>query len=506
MLTNLVAFMLAFAASALLTPLVRLVAPLVGGLDRAASSRKVHTTPVPRLGGVAIAVAFYVPLAGLFVYVNDISRLLLRDNARVTGLLAGGVAIALLGLYDDLHGANARVKFTVQILVAVLMYMLGYRIEGVSVPWADTLWLGPLSGPLTVLWIVGIVNAVNLIDGLDGLAGGVAFIVVGLNFAVAFNRPDVLMCLFMAALGGAVAGFLLYNFNPASIFMGDTGSMFLGFVLAVTTIQSASKGAAVVSMLVPIVALGLPIADTLLAMLRRALRGRPIFAADREHIHHKLLAMGFTHRGAVLALYGVCLMLAAAAFALTYASSHQIALLLGGLGLLAAGGMRLVGFRVDREWLRENAAARTRNQDLRALVRDVGRRLQGAEQMDALWESVKTVGAALGARELSLSLVVKEGGGEQVHSVLIWRPDGSAAGPRPGAAGCAVTLDLQHPGTALETGAPRPLGQLRVAWTSERRVVERDEEIALEMLADHVETALDRIRRAAEADRAPGGR
>ena len=144
--------------------------------------------------------------------------------------------------------------------------------------------------PFTVLWMVGVINAMNLIDGLDGLAGGVAFFAVATNFLLALFRGDVLLCLAMAALAGAVLGFLVFNFNPASIFMGDTGSMFLGFVLAAVSLKTSSKSGTAVAMLVPIISLGLPIMDTLLAMTRRMLLGRPMFSADKEHIHHRLMS------------------------------------------------------------------------------------------------------------------------------------------------------------------------------------------------------------------------
>lgn len=489
MLTYLVAFMLAFTVAAALTPMLRAAAPFIGGIDKARSSRKVHTMPVPRIGGVAIVAAFFVPLVGLFVYTNDISELFLRDKARVAGLFSGGLAIAVLGLCDDLKGVRARTKFAVQVLVALGMFWLGYRVEAIANPFgAEPIQLGLLALPFTLLWIVGIINAMNLIDGLDGLAGGVAAIVVGLNFAVAFNRPDVLMCLFMAALGGALVGFLLYNFNPATIFMGDTGSMFLGFVLATTSITSAQKSSAAVAMLVPIVGLGLPIADTLLAMLRRALRGRPLFSADKEHIHHKLLALGLTQRQAVLVLYGVCLLLAAFAFALTFASSRDVGLLLAGLGTATVVGLRALGyFRRDPESAKRNALSRERNQELRGVVREIGERLDGADRVEVVWDAVKYIAPAVGAQQMSLSVVVREDAGEEQRSVLRWRAEPVSA---PAGNTCVARLDLEG-----RNADGRPvMGDIEVVWTDGRREVQRDDEIALEMLVEHVESALGRLR------------
>ncbi len=487
MLTFVVAFALAFAVAAATTPLLRALAPRIGGIDRAESSRKVHTVPVPRIGGVAIVVAFFAPLFGLLLYHTGVGKLFLSDMGRVTGLFVGGLAIAALGFFDDLRGLGARQKFAVQFAVAGLMYALGYQVHAISQPFGAPLHLGLLSLPFTVVWIVGIINAMNLIDGLDGLAGGVAIIAVGLTFSVSFNRPDLLMCLFMAALGGALMGFLLYNFNPATIFMGDTGSMFLGFILATTSIASGQKSSATVAMLVPIVGLGLPIADTFLAMFRRALRGRPMFSADKEHIHHKLLALGLTHREAVIVLYGVCLALAAAAFSLTFVNSHSAAILLAGLGAVSIVLLRALGYlAVSREESRRNAAARERNQRVRGLVHDIGEKLKEAQGVEVVWDAVKYLAPALSAREMTLSVVVRQDEGEQVRNVHTWRAPEVASGPQR----CVARVDLE----ARASSAQGPAGEVELVWTDGRRAVERDDEIALEMLVDHLETALHRLR------------
>ncbi len=494
--TYLVAFVLSFAVAAGLTPLLRILAPLIGGVDQAQSSRKIHKLPIPRIGGVAIVAAFFVPLVGLFIYENEVSAKFLQDQRQVVGLFVGGLCIALLGFYDDLHGASAKLKFVVQFAVAGVMFWLGYRIEAIANPFgAAPMPLGVLSLPFTMLWIVGIINAMNLIDGLDGLAGGVAAIAIGLIFAVAFKRPDVLMCLFMAALGGSVIGFLLYNFNPATIFMGDTGSMFLGFVLASTSIVSSQKSSAAVAMLVPIIGLGLPIADTLLAMLRRALRGRPLFSADREHIHHKLIALGLTHRQAVLVLYGVCLTLAAFAFMVAYADSREVGLLLAGLGTIVVVALRRLGYlKIDSEQARQTAQMRERNQNLRSVVRAIGDRLHESDRVDQIWDTVKSLGPTINAREMSLSLVVSEHGDEQIRNVLSWRHDEPAAQAPTSrfAHPCVVRFDLEGK-PRKGTRPPRVVGEIVVTWTDGRQEIQRDDEMALELLVEHLEAALARV-------------
>lgn len=486
MRTFLVAFLLAFAVSAALTPLLRRWAIKLGGLDRAGSSRKMHTQPIPRVGGIAIVLGFIVPLIGLSFWENDVSTLFFAHPNRVLGLFLGGVTIALLGLYDDVRGADARMKFTVQVAVAIAMYLLGYAVCLVANPFGKPVQLGLLSGPLTVLWIVGIINALNLIDGLDGLAAGVAVIVVTLTFAVALTRLDVLMCLFMASLAGAVLGFLLYNWNPASIFMGDTGSMFLGFVLGVTTVATNQKSSTAVAILVPIVALGLPITDTLLAMLRRASSGRPIFAADREHIHHRLCDLGLGQRQTVLVLYGVCVALALVAFSLTYANSRGVALLLAVAGSLAFMGLRQLGYlQVSPESFRQTRVARERNHELRRTLRGVSEHLEHAAQLEGLFQALPPVVHVLGADAVTVWLAVAPGVSETRKMTATRLPVEVAATRAP--------LRVQMP---IEAWAARGTGgSLEVTWRTHAGSIDRDHEIFLERLARQMETALARIYR-----------
>ena len=243
--------------------------------------------------------------------------------------------------------------------MAGLLFKLGFRFDVLANPFGEPINLGWANLPFTLLWIVGVINAMNLIDGLDGLAGGVALVAVITTFLVSLQRAHPLMMLFSSALAGSIVGFLFYNFNPASIFMGDTGSMFLGFVLATTAMQTNQKASTTVAVLIPCIALGLPIMDTLLAIGRRAIRGRPLFQADKEHIHHKLMDLGLSHRQAVLVLYGFCILLGAAALVLTYASSGQAALLLVVLMLVAFVFLRSLGLRP----VRSDAGLRRRPQD-----------------------------------------------------------------------------------------------------------------------------------------------
>ena len=473
MVTNVVAFVLAFALATGLTPLVRLLALRFELIDQR-SSRKVHDRPVPRLGGIAIVVGFYAPLVGLALYRNGTSGIFYGSVNHVIGFFCGGLAIAVLGLFDDLVGLRARHKFTVQIAVAVGMYLLGFQIHGIANPFGTALNLSFLALPFTLFWIVGVINAMNLIDGLDGLASGVAFFAVLMNFVVSLSRGDILMSLLMAALAGAILGFLLFNFNPASIFMGDTGSMFLGFILATGSLVTAQKGAATVSMMVPILALGLPIMDTTLAIVRRYTIGRPMFSADREHIHHRLLRVGYTHRRAVLAMYGICAIFAAAGLAITFANGRQAALILCGIAVVVFVVIRRLGY-ADFERATEVFETRKKNLALRATVNDIAEALRSAAQPEAVWSCIQRIGEPLNLAALSLWL--QQPGESQHHEFRLVRVEGALDA-------FELVLPVELEG--------QQCGEVRARWGDGRREVGRDEELALELLVDHVRRALAR--------------
>jgi UDP-GlcNAc:undecaprenyl-phosphate GlcNAc-1-phosphate transferase len=250
-----------------------------------------------------------------------------------------------LGFVDDVRGIRSLYKLLAQVAVAVLAFSCGFRIEHISLPFLGTAQMGIFALPVTVLWIVGIVNAVNLIDGLDGLAGGVVFFAALTNFVVAHISGNVFVAALMACVLGAVLGFLFYNFNPARIFMGDSGSYFLGFVLATSAISAGQdqKTTTTVALLVPIIALGVPIFDTLFAIVRRFLERRPLFAPDRSHIHHRLVDMGMTQRRAVLVLYGASIALAVAAIVVSLGRDWQVGFAILAASVVMIGLVRSVG-------------------------------------------------------------------------------------------------------------------------------------------------------------------
>ncbi|MBA3741164.1 MAG: undecaprenyl/decaprenyl-phosphate alpha-N-acetylglucosaminyl 1-phosphate transferase [Chloroflexi bacterium] len=296
-------FAAALVAGLAATPIVRRLAHRLDLLDQPGEHRKVHQFPVPRLGGVAMVIAFAVGLALATLAAGDLNAGGLRPN-RTPAILAGVALLIPVGLIDDTRGMRALVKLIVQIAAALLAYGLGLAVERLHMPWG-VVELGSLALPLTVAWIVGVINAVNLIDGLDGLASGVVLTVLG-AFAVLAAVDGVHPTLYIAAATiGAAVGFLAYNLHPASIIMGDTGSMFLGFVVAAVGIALTQDGVVPLPPWVPIVALGVPIADMVWAVIRRGANGEPFFVADRGHIHHQLLRRGLSQRDAMLTLTAV---------------------------------------------------------------------------------------------------------------------------------------------------------------------------------------------------------
>lgn len=409
MTTTLAAFVFATVFAGLLTPVIREIAVRFQALDHALSARKIHGRPVPRLGGIAIVSAFYLTLLGLFFWRAGVAGEFHTDGNEAAAFLLGGLCIGLLGVYDDLRGCRASQKFLVQFAVAGLMYAVGFRVMALSIPFGPSVELGGLSLPFTLMWIVGVTNAFNLIDGLDGLAGGVALIAVATNLVIALGRDEHLMVLLSAALAGSILGFLFYNFNPASIFMGDTGSMFLGFVLGTIALKAGQKASAAVAILIPITALGLPLLDTALAVVRRAAVGRPIFHADREHIHHRMLAMGLTQRQAVLTLYVLSILLGTMAVALSYANSTQSLAILGGLGCL----VYLVVSRLGYLGAQREGVADGSGDSAEAAIREIlAQCLSRTSDSHAVWDAVRQVGALFAADASTLQIVELKANGE----------------------------------------------------------------------------------------------
>jgi UDP-GlcNAc:undecaprenyl-phosphate GlcNAc-1-phosphate transferase len=347
------------------TPLVRLLAIRIGAIDRP-SDRKVHPKPTPTLGGVAI---LFGVLVGLGVaYLIPAFRQIYQDSSELQGVLVAAVVITALGLIDDLKAISAPAKVAGQVLVAGLLILNGVELLFFWFPSQGVISLGSdLAVPLTVAWVLLMVNAINLIDGLDGLAAGIVVIAASGFFVWAYVSPSLFGQQFSAAsllsavAVGAAVGFLPYNFYPAKIFMGDSGSMLLGVLLAAATISGVGQtiqpsggdiAAFSIPVLIPLIVLAVPLADVGMAVIRRLRRHRPIFAPDKEHLHHQLREIGHTHRQAVLLMYFWSLLLVGSALAVTFINGRAI------LTLILVTAVTLIGLTFIPRRIRESRRAR----------------------------------------------------------------------------------------------------------------------------------------------------
>ena len=321
----------AFVVAYFSTPLAIKAAYKLGAIDKP-DQRKVHNQTMPRLGGLAIFLAFMI--------VTLISS---WGNAAFYGILAGGLIVFLVGMLDDMYQLSPWVKLLGQCLAAAVAMYFGVIVHFVTNPFDGLLALGYLSLPLTFLWIVGVTNAINLIDGLDGLAGGVSAIAAATMGIVSLLHGQSAVAITAFILVAAIAGFLPYNFHPARTFMGDGGSNFLGFVLACLAIMGTAKSAALISLFVPIVILGIPIFDTFFAIIRRIYKRAPIFMPDKDHLHHRLMALGMSHRRSVLIIYGISAFFGGVAVTLSFITSPKASLLLALLLLAIVIGADRIG-------------------------------------------------------------------------------------------------------------------------------------------------------------------
>jgi UDP-GlcNAc:undecaprenyl-phosphate GlcNAc-1-phosphate transferase len=347
-----VGFVVAFLLVLLLTPAVSLAAWGAGLLDRPDDDRRLHRDPMPRLGGVAIFAAIAVPSAAL------------GNQHGFWGVMLGAALMTVLGAVDDVRPLPPSVKLTGQILIGALTVHLGIEINHITLPLVGVFNLDWLRYPVTILWIVAIVNVVNFIDGLDGLAAGFCGI-AAITFAIlsaSLGRLDAAAV--SAILAGAAIGFLRYNFHPATIIMGDSGSLMMGYLLATIAIEGVLKTAAAVSLVFPLVVLALPILDTSFVILKRLKYRQPIYQADRWHFHHRFSNIGFSQRRTALTLYAWCMMLSAFALAIRFVPAHRhgwnpvSVVVLGGLGVVAAGSSVYVVYTLEILKLRRLRALR----------------------------------------------------------------------------------------------------------------------------------------------------
>lgn len=339
MILSLLLFALGFCVAVLTTPwVIRLATHGSIGLDSPTETRKRHTLPIPRLGGMPIILALSIGLICILARKPE-------SIADWMPVLVGSVLMCALGLRDDIAPMAPRLKLIAQIAIAVLVYTLGLRIERMTYPGGNwILELGAWSLPLTVFWLIAVPNIINLIDGFDGLAGGLGLFMAVTLGIVGLMAEQWAVAWYAFTMAGALLGFLVFNFPPARIFLGDGGAYLIGFCIAAMSLTSSHKGSIAAVLLVTIVALGVPILDTTFALVRRATRGFPLFAGDDEHIHHRLADLGFSNRRIVLALYGVCVVLSLVGLSIFWSQGRTIPIAIGTVFLLAVFATRYLQY------------------------------------------------------------------------------------------------------------------------------------------------------------------
>jgi UDP-GlcNAc:undecaprenyl-phosphate/decaprenyl-phosphate GlcNAc-1-phosphate transferase len=331
--------------SFLLTWFVRNLAMGRGWVAPPLQQRDLHEMPLPRLGGIAIFFAFLMSVAVACLANLAFPSLGLEAPTRTLLMIVMPATIVfLLGVYDDIFTVGPYAKFAVEGIAATMLFLGGLRILDLPVLFGPRHFSWTIGLPLTILWVIGITNAFNLIDGLDGLAAGSALFSTMVVFGVSVFRHQSLGSLLTIALAGAILGFLKFNFNPATIFLGDCGSLFIGFMLSALALQGVQKSPTILAVAIPVVSFGLPILETSLSVLRRLISGRPIFTADREHIHHKLLERGMSHRQVVIVLYAVSALFALLSLFLLWPTGSTLGLILAVLGTGVWLGVQHLGY------------------------------------------------------------------------------------------------------------------------------------------------------------------
>ena len=415
---------------------MRALAKALGVVDRPNEARKIHKEPIPRLGGLAILLGVSAPLIGLYFYRNGISEIIYADGRRVASFLVATLFVVVAGVLDDVRGLAQRYRLAVECVAGAVIYWGGWRVEALALPWLGSLPLGYLALPVTILWIVAVINALNFNDGLDGLAAGTAVIAGGTLFLLALHYHNFVAGVFSASIAGGAFGFLLFNFHPATVYMGDTGSMFLGLALAVASIGSSQKNATVVALLGPTLALGLPIGDTVLRVLRRVILGQPWFPADRKHVHHRLLDLGLSHRNATLTLYGAGLLFSMAALAIAMASRWLAIGVCAFIAGCVVFAVRQLGFaefnRFTETRRRQGGEAEDR------VIRGVEERLRGVERLrsvDEVWGLTQGLAEDLCLDRVEWTLALASRSPSQLRwerpaaekgagsAVLVWTPE-----------------------------------------------------------------------------------
>ena len=405
----------------MITPIVIKLARRIKAIDRP-GVRTTHTRPIPRIGGVALFISAMSFIVIILFLNNAIGEAFRNTQLHLITLFCSASLVFLIGLIDDLRGLPARFKFLTELLVASLLCIVGVRITSIAITEQWSLTLGLFGYPLSILWIVGITNAVNLSDGLDGLAAGISAIACGVIAIFAIYSGNVLMAVLMLALLGSLSGFLFFNFNPAKIFMGDCGSLFLGFMIASSSVLCSMKSSALVGLALPVLALGIPIFDTLFSMLRRFLERRSLFASDRRHFHHRLIDLGLKQRHAVITIYVVTFLATGLGlFMMVTRDINSLVIFLCILLLLllvfhVVGSVRL---RETIKGLQRKYAIARQMQQEKKNFDDVELYFRRAVTFSEWWQAVLTAAEVMDFLNLSLPLTNRDGS----DHILTWEQE-----------------------------------------------------------------------------------
>lgn len=416
-------YICAFCGSAfvalIVTPIIIRLARRVQAVDLP-GVRSVHKRPTPRIGGVAIFLATMSLIVCTLFLDNSIGQAFREKQLKLASLLCTGTFIFLIGLVDDVKGVPARFKFLAEVVAAGVLCAAGIQIKAIGISEGWVLPLGLFGVPLTLLWIVGITNAVNLSDGLDGLAAGVSAVACAVIAIFAIHSVNRIMAVFMLTMLGSLSGFLFFNFNPAKIFLGDCGSLFLGYTIASASVLCHTNSSTLVGLALPVLALGIPIFDTFFSMLRRFLERRSLFAPDRSHFHHLLIDMGLTQRHAVLTIYGATFLAAGLGLFMMVRDDLGSSVVFGCILLLVILLFRVVGavrFRETALRLQQNHAIIRQQKHERKTFEQLQLRFRRTREFPEWWQAICEAAQALDFA--SVSLTVKGGNGKTGRSV--WR-------------------------------------------------------------------------------------
>ncbi|MCJ7600341.1 MAG: undecaprenyl/decaprenyl-phosphate alpha-N-acetylglucosaminyl 1-phosphate transferase [Desulfobulbaceae bacterium] len=427
MIINIVSLLaISFVIAVLLTPRVASVAERFDLMDKP-SSRKVHSIAIPRIGGVAIFIAFFSSIT-ISLFFSDIETLIQKDKTFLY-IFAGGALTFGLGFFDDLKRLSPRTKFSIQIIAALCAYAGGIQITSIVLPVIGPVHFELLSLPVTIFWVLLVINAINLIDGLDGLAAGISFLVCLVLIILCMIQQNMAIAYILAALAGSILGFLVFNFNPASIFMGDCGSYFIGYMIATLSIFGSFKSHTAFTFLIPIIALGVPLLDTIWATVRRFILGQHLFYPDKNHFHHRLLRLGYSHKRAVLVLYGATIFLGLTSLIMVNMANKHSAYLLILLGTLIfifikrLGYFNFLDFKDILCWINDLINTLGINRDRRVFF-SYQQAIMEASDIADLWQRIAKTADFLNLDYIEMKLGGPECNFKKFNDFLWYAPDG----------------------------------------------------------------------------------